>query len=210
MNLLFDLDGTIGDTLPLCIAAFRESIEPLLGRSLSDEDIIATFGPSEEGTVMALVPDHYDEGMERYLKAYERMHGMCRQAFDGMPELLRDHKAKGHYVGMVTGKGPLSTEITLNKYGLSDVFDVIKTGSLEGPVKDRHFKAIVEETGIPTTEFLYIGDAPSDITAAHSCGMPIAAAAWADTADVETLKNLKPDFLFESIEAFKSYLDSLA
>ena len=52
--LIFDLDGTIGDTLPLCIKAFRRSIEPLIGRSVSDAEIIATFGPSEEGTIMAL------------------------------------------------------------------------------------------------------------------------------------------------------------
>ena len=42
--LIFDLDGTLGNTLPLCIAAFKQAIEPLAGRSLSDAEIIATFG----------------------------------------------------------------------------------------------------------------------------------------------------------------------
>ena len=55
--VLFDLDGTIGNTLPLCITAFRESIEPLAGRSLTDEEIVRTFGPSEEGTIAVLLPE---------------------------------------------------------------------------------------------------------------------------------------------------------
>jgi len=55
-HFIFDLDGTIGNTLPLCVTAFREALESLAGRPLSDAAIMATFGPSEEGTVMALVP----------------------------------------------------------------------------------------------------------------------------------------------------------
>lgn len=42
-TVIFDLDGTIANTLPLCIAAFRKSVEPYLNAGLSDEDIIATF-----------------------------------------------------------------------------------------------------------------------------------------------------------------------
>jgi phosphoglycolate phosphatase/pyrophosphatase PpaX len=48
--VIFDLDGTVANTLPLCIQAFRQSIEPLIKRSVSDAEIIGTFGPSEEGT----------------------------------------------------------------------------------------------------------------------------------------------------------------
>ena len=67
-GIIFDLDGTIANTLPLCIEAFRKSIEPLANRALSDEEIIATFGPSEEGTIMALAPLHYDAGIKGCLK----------------------------------------------------------------------------------------------------------------------------------------------
>jgi len=53
--MIFDLDGTIGNTLPLCIKAFRETIETFMKRKISDEEIIATFGPSEEGTIYSLI-----------------------------------------------------------------------------------------------------------------------------------------------------------
>ena len=59
--VIFDFDGTVCDTLPLCIAAFRKSIEPLAGRRFSDQEITATFGPSEEGTIRALIPEFYEQ-----------------------------------------------------------------------------------------------------------------------------------------------------
>ncbi|MGQ1947507.1 HAD family hydrolase [Geofilum sp. OHC36d9] len=55
--VIFDLDGTLGNTIPLCIEAFRKSIEPLIGKKLSDQEITSTFGPSEEGTIKVLVSD---------------------------------------------------------------------------------------------------------------------------------------------------------
>ena len=92
--VLFDLDGTIGNTLPLCIAAFRESIEPLAARALTDEEIVATFGPSEEGTIALLLPEKQAEGLKQYLLRYEELHCRWPSPFEGIPEILFDLKAK--------------------------------------------------------------------------------------------------------------------
>ena len=107
--ILFDLDGTLANTLPLCIQAFRQSVEPLINRSISDAEIIATFGPSEEGTIMALSPNHYEKGVSDYLHYYEQLHDMCPLPFDGMKEILQALKNKGVHIAMVTGKGKYST-----------------------------------------------------------------------------------------------------
>ena len=42
----FDLDGTIADTLPLCIKAFGMAVQPYISQTLSEDDIIKTFGPT--------------------------------------------------------------------------------------------------------------------------------------------------------------------
>jgi len=115
--VIFDLDGTIGDTLPLCIKAFRHSVEPLIGRSVSDAEIIATFGPSEEGTIMALAPNHYDKGVADYLQHYEAYHEMCPSPFAGIEELLNTLKEADIRIAMVTGKGKYSLPFHLNSLG---------------------------------------------------------------------------------------------
>ncbi|TCD08303.1 hypothetical protein EZ449_12940 [Pedobacter frigidisoli] len=61
--VIFDLDGTLGNTLPLCIAVFKNSIEPLINHSLSDEKILATFVLSEERTIIGLSPQNHERAI---------------------------------------------------------------------------------------------------------------------------------------------------
>ncbi len=205
-TVLFDLDGTIGNTLPLCIAAFRAAIEPLAGRQLSDAQIIAAFGPSEEGTIATLLPERSDEGFRGYLEHYDRLHPDWPGPFDGMRELLNQLKASGVFVGLVTGKGPKSAALTLERYGLSDYFDVTKTGSPVGPIKDRCIEEIIDEYTLTREDTLYVGDSPSDVTVCRQCRIPIVAAAWAPTADIEALRAMAPDFLFTSVPEFSAFM----
>ena len=98
--LIFDLDGTLANTLPLCIQAFRRAVEPLANRVLTDQEIIATFGPSEEGTIQVLIPTYYQEGIANYITYYEQLHDMCSTPFNGIPKLLSDLKNEGIRLGL--------------------------------------------------------------------------------------------------------------
>ncbi|MFE7084237.1 HAD family hydrolase [Priestia megaterium] len=204
--LIFDLDGTLGNTLPLCIASFKKSIEPLAGRVLSDKEIIDTFGPSEEGTVQALIPEHYDKGVEDYIMHYRDLHAMCEAPFEGIVDLLEWAKEQKIHLAMVTGKGKRSTEITLEKYGLQSHFERIETGSPIGPRKAQGIANVLHHLDISPNEALYIGDAPSDVTASREVGVPVIAAAWAETAEPGQLKALDPDQLFTGVTEFRHYL----
>mgnify|MGYP001789072824 CR=1 FL=1 len=147
--VIFDLDGTLGNTLPLCIQAFRQSVEPLINRSISDAEIIATFGPSEEGT----------------------------------------------------------TNISLKHFDLTHFFKIIETGSPSGARKSEGIQTILNSLkGLEINEVIYVGDALSDILASRKVRVPIVAAAWADTAEPEKLKELQPDELFYTIKDFKNWL----
>jgi phosphoglycolate phosphatase-like HAD superfamily hydrolase len=205
-SILFDLDGTIGNTLPLCIAAFREALEPLVQRHLTDEDIIAAFGPSEEGTIAMLLPDNPTEGLDRYLEVYARLHPRWPEPFDGMREILSYLKIRKRFVGLVTGKGHKSMCLTLERYGLEDAFDAIKTGDPSGPSKDRRIEEVIREHALDRDDILYVGDAPSDVEVCKACRIKIAAAAWAPTADIETLTALQPDYLFTRVSEFSEFL----
>ncbi|MGG1880737.1 HAD family hydrolase [Paenibacillus cisolokensis] len=208
--IIFDLDGTLGNTLPLCIAAFKASIEPLAGRSLTDQEIIATFGPSEEGTVQALIPDHYDQGVEDYLKAYRELHHMCPAPFPGIAALLDQAQANQVALALVTGKGARSTEITLDLFGIRSYFRVIETGSPHGPRKVEGIQHVLQQLDVKPEDALYVGDTPSDIESSRTAGIPVAAAAWADTSDAEQLRSYHPDQLFTTIDDFKQYIETWA
>lgn len=205
--VIFDLDGTLANTLPLCISAFRQSIEPLINRQVSDEEIIATFGPSEEGTINSLAPDHYDKGVADYLLHYEASHHMCSEPFDGIADLLNFLKQNGVHISMVTGKGWKSTEISLKKFQLENAFEFVETGSPKGQRKAECIQVILDKLpGIDKEEVIYVGDTPSDILSSRKAGVAIVSAAWAETAEPEKLLELQPDEIFYTLQDFSTWL----
>ena len=207
--VIFDLDGTLGNTVPLCVEAFKKSIEPLINRTIDDEEIIATFGPSEEGTIMALAPDSYEKGISSYLYFYEHLHEKCPEPFDGIVNLLNVLRSRQIRLAMVTGKGKYSTEISLRKFGITHFFEKIETGHQSGPRKSEGIMAVLDFfDGINKNEIIYVGDAPSDIKACKRVGIPIVAAAWANTTEPEKLKELMPEQLFYNIIDFTNWISS--
>ena len=127
-TIIFDMDGTLADTVPLILAAYRKAVEPLVKRPLSDEEIIATFGPDEEGSVKALVPDDYKKGTADFMKYYKDMHGMCTQPFEGIIPLLEMLQKKGVHITIATGKGKETSDFTLNLLKLKPFFEKIENG----------------------------------------------------------------------------------
>ena len=208
-GVIFDLDGTIGDTVPLCIKAFRKAIEPLIERLVSDEEIIATFGPSEEGTIMALAPNFYKKGVEDYLRYYEEYHDMCPNPFEGIEDILKMLKEKRIQISMVTGKGKYSTDISLKKFSIDSYFEIIETGIVSGPSKPQGIQKIIDfYKHLDKSEFIYVGDAPSDISASREVGISVISVAWAKSAEPKKLKDLSPNEIFYSITEFSEWLNA--
>jgi phosphoglycolate phosphatase/pyrophosphatase PpaX len=206
-GIIFDLDGTLANTLPLCIQAFRQSIEPLTLTPLSDAEIIATFGPSEEGTIMTLVPEHYDKGIISYLSFYNDLHDMCPEPFPDVRGLLDLLRNKAIHTAMVTGKGTHSTKISLERFGLGSYFEIVETGSPNGPRKVEGIKQVLAHwSTLHKDEILYIGDAPSDTIASRIAGITMIAAAWAPTAEPDKLAATQPDEIFHSVKDFTDWL----
>lgn len=207
--IIFDLDGTIGDTVPLCIKAFRCAVEPLIKKNITDLEIMATFGPSEEGTIMSLAPDHYEKGISQYLNYYKDFHDMCPAPFEGIKELIDILKEKNIRLAMVTGKGKYSTEISLKQFGLDNYFEIIETGEMSGPRKPEGLKNVINKfCELSKDEMIYIGDAPSDIDACRKVGIPVIAVAWANDVEKDKLIENKPDEIFDSVQIFTKWLIS--
>lgn len=206
--VIFDIDGTLGNTLPLCIQAFRQTVEPLVRHPLSDEEIEAALGPNEAGTIKKLAPDSdYNEAVTDFLHHYESLHTMCPEPFDGMVTLLQSLKNRNVYLAIATGKGKESGDLSLQQFGMASLFSIVRNGSLDGKQKPADIEKIVESFGTVTKdETIYVGDSASDIKDSHSAGISAVAAAWAPTAKKDELEKEQPDKLFETVEDFAAWL----
>lgn len=70
----FDMDGTIADTIPMCIEAFRNSVSPYTDHEPSEEEIVQTFGLNETGMVKAIVKHNWKQALSDFYFQYARLH----------------------------------------------------------------------------------------------------------------------------------------
>ncbi len=109
-------------------------------------------------------------------------------------------------MALVTGKGEKSTAITLSQYGLDSLFAVVETGSPSGPRKPEGIRNVLTKLNLKPEEAIYVGDTPSDIIAARKANVLAVSAAWANSADIQQLKELHPDEICFTIAEFKAFL----
>lgn len=208
-GVIFDFDGTLADTLPLCILSFQQALLNRLGKKYTEAEIVSYFGKAEEGIMQALAEENWEECFHEYLKVYESNHIFCPTLFDETKDLLDTVKSLGLKMAMVTGKGKHSAEISLNYYKIADYFEYIETGSPTGSIKPLCMERIIKEWGILPHESLYIGDAPTDITDSKVAGLVPVSVCWASTANRAELQVLEPYRLFDKMSDLKIWIKTL-
>ncbi len=179
--VIFDLDGTLIDSMDLVYEAFQISIEDTTGRRPSREEIRQHFGFPESRIIGRMVgPRLARATTEEFHRVYESRHRDRVKIFDGVPELLEQLSSADVILGLVTGKGRRSTEFALKESGLDRRFMVVVTGddvSHPKPHPEGLLKAI-GTLGVRAAEALYVGDAEADIDMGHSALVTVALAGW--------------------------------
>ena len=207
-GIIFDLDGTLGDTLPACFVAFRRALKNFSAREYTDDDIAARFGPSEEGMIQRLVPDRWEACLQAYLAAYRECLPEHARSIPGMKEALLRLRTRGMKLAIVTGKGPHSAELTLKHLDLAESFEVMEAGSPEGSVKPAAIRKVLARWGARPHHVAYVGDAPSDMEAAREAGVIPLGAAWLPTTNEQALRAVLPIATFPTLPHFLRWIEA--
>ncbi len=202
----FDLDGTIADTIQICLSAFRKALKPYTAQELSEEMIIQTFGLNEEGMVRQLVKDNWQEALNDFYRYYKEMHTLCPEPFPGVRELIRELHERQVPVILITGKGEESCRITLEKFAMEEDFDSIHTGSPVKNIKSELLQNLLIKHNLSSSEIVYIGDTISDIHACQQAGVRCLSAGWASSTHPAELEDYNKEFVFLTIDSLKTYL----
>lgn len=202
----FDLDGTIGDTIPLCIAAFKKALSPYTHGELTRDEIVQTFGLNEDGMIRQLVGDHWRSVIEDFYVTYKQMHSMCDRPFDGIRDLIDELKMIPVRVVLITGKGARSCAITLEQFEMQTCFERVETGSAERNIKADTLARLIDSYKLSPHEVLYIGDTVSDVMDCRKVGVRCLCAAWSvSDAQVRQLQELNGHDVFRSVEALRDF-----
>jgi pyrophosphatase PpaX len=195
LAVIFDLDGTLADTFPIIISSWNAAVREPLGRTFTPGEIISRFGVPEEPMLRReLPPDEVERAMDVFHKHYEAEHGIV-EPFEGIPELLNAIAEAGIPMGVVTGKGRRSADITLRLLGWDDMFGSVMTGDDVARQKPHPegALAVAQDMGVDARHCVFIGDTPSDVQCGQAAGMTTIAAGW-HSVYLDRLREARADF----------------
>lgn len=210
--LIFDLDGTIADTVPLTILSIKETVKQFTGRTLSDEEVLAEFGPIDTEIVRKLVnSEESDAAIEEYVAHFDNHFEEYVPIIDGMEELLKCIKNKGIKLGLYTGRGLRVANIVLARLGFDKYFDLLLAGDhVTKPKPDPEGILLAcNKLGVEPCDAAYIGDFDVDIVAARKAGTTAVLALWASNASGNLIEH-KPDHSFKKASEFMEWLTDKA
>jgi phosphoglycolate phosphatase len=204
--VLFDLDGTLSDSLPDIAWALNEAREAHGLARVADAVVKDWVGGGAEVLVVRSLgaADASDPRvapmLAHLLRVYEA-HTHNRSAlYPGAAELLRSLKARGVLVACTTNKPDTAARSLLAGLGILQVFDAVVTPETAGVKKPdpRFMEAALAALGVAAADALVVGDGLQDVQSAKAAGIPCVAI-LGGYGDPAALRALGPDFCVGTI-----------
>lgn len=184
--VLFDLDGTLLDTLA-DIAHAANSVLVRQGFPAHPPETYRQF--IGEGVAMLIrrsLPPERDEDelvarcVEDFRATYDRCWNIRTHPYDGMPDLLDALTDRGLALAVLSNKPDDFTRRCVEAYLSRWPFRAVigaRAGSSRKPDPSGAWE-IVRRLGVPAEQFLYVGDSAVDMETARRAGMRPVGAAW--------------------------------
>lgn len=205
--VIFDLDGTVVDSVELIVASFAHAVRTVLGSDLTRQELVAHVGmPLREQ--MALINEELaDELVDAYREFNHREHDRMLRIYEGMKELLVELELGGIRLGLVTSKSRPTTEMAFRLTGIEAHFGAVvcaEDTERNKPYPDPLLLCL-RLLGVRGDQAVYVGDSPYDLQAAHAAEMRAVAVTWG-VFEREDLLAQEPVRLAESVAGLRRIL----
>ncbi len=171
--VVFDLDGTLIDSMPLVLRAFAHALAPFRPE-LTEEDIFLRLGGPPERMLAELIGDKTGAGEAlRRLEDFGFANAHLVQPFPGMRDMLVDLRARGLKLAVWTGRDRATTETILCAHGLAEIFATVVCGD-DRPTHKPHpggLLEILKTLGVSPEETFFAGDADADVLGGAEAGV---------------------------------------
>lgn len=175
-GVIFDLDGTLLDTISDIHAVLNQTLAKFGYPLLSKERMIAYVGDGARQLIMRSLPGkvpNEEEVFEYYTRTYANSENALTRPFDGAIEVLKRLSERGIKLAIVTNKPHGATERVVKQY-LSEIpFAFVAGDSGNFPVKPdptlARFAALTMR--LFPEECAFVGDGEPDAQTAINAGM---------------------------------------
>jgi len=192
--VLFDLDGTLANSIDLVVASYRAAFATT-GRDIERDVALHWIGETLRQTFAREAPGGGPD-METAYRAYYADHVNQITGYPGVPELLTSLNDAGAVTGVVTAKKREVALVTMRQAGVEGLIELL--GAMEDTAAHKPdpepLLAAAAKLGVAPETCVYIGDATYDVMAAQAAGMAVIAVTWG-AGDPAELAALHPDAL---------------
>jgi len=212
-TILFDLDGTLsesGEGIMLCVQhALRH-----FGIEVNDENELKQFiGPPPVELFQSkykMSPEQAAEAMDVFRQRFRTKGIYENKPYPGTTELLKYLKSQGKKLAVATSKPQPFMESIVERYGWSDLFDVVVGSEFDGRRGSK--TAVVEyalmQLGVTEESkcmTAMVGDRKYDMLAAKNCGISAVGVRYG-YAEPGELEAAGADFIAATVEELSAYL----
>jgi pyrophosphatase PpaX len=180
-TVLFDLDGTVVDTVALIRESHRHAVTSVLGLDLPDDELLANVGRPLVEQMEAFDAARADELLVAQ-RTWNHAHtAELIRSYDGVAEMLGRLKAAGCRVGIVTSKAGPTVQLAFDALPEVerhiDLLVAVEDTPVHKPQPDPVLLAL-DRLGADASDACYVGDAPFDVAAGNAAGVTTVGVTW--------------------------------
>ncbi|MEO7458099.1 MAG: HAD-IA family hydrolase [Gemmatimonadaceae bacterium] len=187
--LLFDLDGTLVDSIELILGSARHAFIGFEGHTPTDEEWRSGIGRP----LLTVLREYAgnDVEAERLLARYREYqlehHDRLMLAYEGIVPALRTFAAGGHPLAVVTSKSDWLARKALELVGVDDLFAVLV--GCDTCVNHKPHPEPVERAlaflGVAPSDAIFVGDSAHDVASGNAAGVYTVGVTWGAFARAE-------------------------
>lgn len=181
--VLFDLDGTLVDSIPDLAEAARRMLSELGEPARSDAEVAGFVGKGipvlVERTLTVgrspVSPERLAQAIASFMKHYAETNGLLTVCYPGVREVLSQLRERGLKIGCVTNKAVAFVAPLLVQVDLLQYVDCIVGGDTlakKKPDPEPMWHAC-EQLGVAREHVLMVGDSSNDALCARRAGIPV-------------------------------------
>lgn len=199
--VVFDLDGTLINSVDHIVDCWQHTVRTCLGREISREEVLPTLGRTLYDAFEEIAPGRSEELYDAYRAYQSTTHDTAITLVPGTKETLAKLKEAGMALGVATAKRLATAMRGLDLFELAPFFDTIVT--LEDSERHKPFPdpllVAAQRLGVQPAEMIYVGDALVDIKAGKTAGTKTAWVTWG-SGTAEEIDSQQPDYKLDRME----------
>jgi len=182
--IVFDLDGTLIDTLDDLAAAMNHALQALgLPPHPRDACRLMIGNGTDTFALRALGPGHahLKDRLLEIMMPYYRQHAMNRsRVYDGVTETVDELRRRGLRLAVVTNKDQPYADQVMGHFFSNGAFDQVVGVGPHVPVKPDPTGTLraLEALAVPPGRALFVGDSEIDVATARRAGVPFVGVTW--------------------------------